>query len=104
MNKDLLTYLNPAVNIVTDIILAVVPLFLLRNLQIPRRQRFILLGVFAVGFFACITSIIRLNALYQIANAADDAETQSSTSIVLVSPTPSIRRCDEFSCPSKTRG
>jgi hypothetical protein len=73
MNRDVLSYLNSSLNIVTDLILVIVPLILLRNLQLPRQQKYIVLGVFAVGFFACITSVIRLYALYQISRS-DPAE------------------------------
>jgi hypothetical protein len=78
MNRDGLTYSNASLNIVNDLVILILPLVLLKDLQLPRRQKYILLGVFGVGSFACITSMIRLHALYQISKS--DPAVQSSMS------------------------
>ena len=66
LNKTGLTFANAAVNIVTDLVLIVVPAPLLWRLQIPRKQKIILMCLFGVGTFATVTSVIRLQALYVI--------------------------------------
>ncbi|KAL9625282.1 MAG: hypothetical protein Q9160_000684 [Pyrenula sp. 1 TL-2023] len=43
----------------------------LKTLHLPRRQRIGLIAIFAVGFFVCITSILRLHALYTISISED---------------------------------
>jgi len=42
-------YSNAAFNIITDIIVLVIPISVLRSLQLPRRQKYGLLLVFALG-------------------------------------------------------
>lgn len=66
MNRNAITFANAGINIVTDLILLALPIPLLHKLQIPRKQKFILVGVFACGALACAMSIIRLHSLYQI--------------------------------------
>ena len=58
-------------NITTDIITAVLPLPMLRALQLPGRQKIVLMIVFALGGFTCIISILRLPSLYAISKATD---------------------------------
>jgi hypothetical protein len=76
MNRDALTYSNTSMNIVVDIVLVALPLVLLKNLQLPRRQKQILLAVFGFGAFATVVSIVRLKALYEISKS--DPATQPS--------------------------
>lgn len=66
MSKGGVTFSNAAINIATDLILIVVPAPLLWGLQIPKRQRIILMCLFGVGLFATVVSIVRLHALYII--------------------------------------
>lgn len=77
LDRNAITYANAGINIATDLILLAIPIPLLKNLQLPRRQKFILMGVFACGAFASAMSIIRLKALYEIGIAPQ--EQQSST-------------------------
>lgn len=77
MDNTSLTFSNAAINIATDIILIAVPMPLLWRLQIPRRQKYVLMGLFCLGIFATVTSIIRLHALYLMGIA--DASEKSST-------------------------
>lgn len=77
LDRNAITFVNAGMNIVTDLTLLAIPILLLRRLQITRRQKYILMGVFACGGLACAMSIIRLKSLYQIGHAP--LERQSST-------------------------
>lgn len=77
MDKTGLTFSNAAINIATDIVLIAVPMPLLWRLQIPRRQKYVLMGLFCLGIFATVTSIIRLHALYLMGIA--ESKEQSGT-------------------------
>ncbi|KAK3373147.1 hypothetical protein B0T24DRAFT_527497 [Lasiosphaeria ovina] len=69
MDKGAVTFSNAALNIVSDLVLIAVPVPLLWRLQLPRRQKIVLVCLFGGGAFACVTSIVRLHALYTIAVA-----------------------------------
>ncbi|OAP56481.1 hypothetical protein AYL99_09660 [Fonsecaea erecta] len=58
-------------NIITDLAVWVLPMPVLKSLRLPRRQKFSLIAVFALGGFGCITAILRLHALY-IASISTD--------------------------------
>jgi len=44
---------------------------MLKTLHIPRKQKYSLLAVFAVGGFVCIVAILRLHAVYVISSSSD---------------------------------
>ncbi|RHZ62158.1 putative integral membrane protein [Aspergillus thermomutatus] len=71
LDKKALWFSNSAIHIFTDILILIFPMPVLKNLQLPRRQRFALMGVFALGAFVLITSILRLNSLLVISNSSD---------------------------------
>ncbi|KAL4728016.1 hypothetical protein ACLX1H_004723 [Fusarium chlamydosporum] len=52
LDNRALRYAFAGINIINDIILLVAPMPFLRNLQIARRVRFVLMGVFAAGTFS----------------------------------------------------
>ncbi|EWZ79704.1 hypothetical protein FOWG_16217 [Fusarium oxysporum f. sp. lycopersici MN25] len=56
-------YITAAGNIATDIMIIVLPFPVVIKLNLARRQRFVLLGVFCVGFLTCAISIIRMGYL-----------------------------------------
>ncbi|KAI1131367.1 hypothetical protein F5Y10DRAFT_287143 [Nemania abortiva] len=58
-------YINAGGNIVTDIIVFVLPLPVLAHLKLPRVQRLSLVGIFSFGFFTCAISVIRIKFLGQ---------------------------------------
>ncbi|KAJ2905737.1 hypothetical protein MKZ38_004604 [Zalerion maritima] len=58
-----------ALNIATDIAIFALPLPSIRSLRLPRKQKIGLTVVFALGFFVCIVSVLRLIGLYQISFA-----------------------------------
>ncbi|GME42048.1 hypothetical protein GTA08_BOTSDO06142 [Neofusicoccum parvum] len=48
------------ISVVQDFMACGLPLLLFRKLQIPRRQKIVLGGVFGVGLFLCVTGILRI--------------------------------------------
>jgi len=51
---------NNSTHLITDFMIFCLPLPMLRQLNVPRRQRIFLFLIFSVGFFVCFVSIIRL--------------------------------------------
>jgi hypothetical protein len=64
-------FANAGVNIMTDIAVATLPLPFLNQLQLPNRQRYALMIVFALGGFTCIISILRLQSLLVFLQTTD---------------------------------
>ncbi|KAF2454920.1 hypothetical protein BDY21DRAFT_373789 [Lineolata rhizophorae] len=71
IHQQALWFVNAAINIATDFAIIVLPIPALKCLMLPRRQKIILMFIFALGGFACITSILRLHALY-VVSVSDD--------------------------------
>ncbi|KAL8679485.1 MAG: hypothetical protein Q9224_002180 [Gallowayella concinna] len=55
-----------SLNIVTDLMVLMLPIPMVWNLQIPRRNKAILTAVFGMGLFVCIVSILRLISLLTV--------------------------------------
>lgn len=70
LNRNAITFANAGINICSDLTLLIIPIPLLKSLQLPRRQKYVLVGVFLCGGLACTMSIIRLWSLYEIGHAA----------------------------------
>jgi hypothetical protein len=51
---------NNTMHLITDFMIFCLPLPMLRQLNVPRRQRIFLFGIFSLGFIVCVVSIIRL--------------------------------------------
>ncbi|KAF2005282.1 hypothetical protein P154DRAFT_425083 [Amniculicola lignicola CBS 123094] len=71
LNQALVWYMNAGVNIVTDFTILLLPMPIIRGLNIPKAQRRALMVIFALGGIACIISIVRLRTLVTIANSED---------------------------------
>ncbi|KAK0609242.1 hypothetical protein B0T14DRAFT_601099 [Immersiella caudata] len=56
-------YINAAGNIITDVAVFCLPLPAIWKLQLPKQQKIILIGVFGLGFFTVIVSVIRIRYL-----------------------------------------
>ncbi|KAM6514584.1 hypothetical protein FSOLCH5_008822 [Fusarium solani] len=56
-------YINAAGNIATDVMVFLLPIPAIRSLRLPRTQKFILAGIFSLGFFTVILSAIRIEYL-----------------------------------------
>ncbi|RDW76096.1 hypothetical protein BP5796_06917 [Coleophoma crateriformis] len=81
MNKLAFWFSNAALNITTDLMIFAIPIPLVRQLQLPKKQKIALMFVFAFGAFVCVTSVIRLKALYQISVSIDTSLDGVSTAI-----------------------
>ncbi|KAL0932641.1 uncharacterized protein CTRU02_211604 [Colletotrichum truncatum] len=57
-------YINAAGNIITDLIVFILPLPVIGKLKLARGQKFVLLGIFCLGFFTCTISFIRIRFLH----------------------------------------
>ncbi|KAK1752765.1 hypothetical protein QBC47DRAFT_389229 [Echria macrotheca] len=64
-------YLTSIMNIVTDFFVFVVPLPAIRALQLPTRQKWLVMSIFCLGFFTCIISIVRLFTLRAATSTTD---------------------------------
>ncbi|KAL1862400.1 hypothetical protein Plec18167_005795 [Paecilomyces lecythidis] len=71
LSKEGLWFSNSGMHILTDIIILILPMPVLKSLQLPRRQKWALMGVFALGSFVTVTSILRLQSLYVISKSKD---------------------------------
>ncbi|KAF9871864.1 hypothetical protein CkaCkLH20_10798 [Colletotrichum karsti] len=58
-------YINAAGNIITDLIVFVLPLPVIGNLKLAPGQKYVLLGIFCLGFFTCTISFVRIRFLHQ---------------------------------------
>ncbi|KAL1859228.1 hypothetical protein Plec18170_002344 [Paecilomyces lecythidis] len=65
INKDDFWYAFAATNTITDFAIFVLPIYPAMKLQLNKREKIGLLAVFAMGAFACATSIIRTVAVSQ---------------------------------------
>ncbi|KAH7317197.1 hypothetical protein BKA65DRAFT_439165, partial [Rhexocercosporidium sp. MPI-PUGE-AT-0058] len=64
-------YMNAAVNIFTDLMILILPLPALSKLKLGRTQKYVLTGLFSLGFFTCAISIIRIQTLKSAATSRD---------------------------------
>ncbi|CZT22918.1 uncharacterized protein RCC_08625 [Ramularia collo-cygni] len=64
-------FANAAINIVTDIVIVVLPIPVMSDLELPTRTKRALMTVFLLGGFTCIVSILRLQSLFVISRAQD---------------------------------
>jgi hypothetical protein len=67
----LIRFTNAALNIVTDIAVAVLPLPVIKTLNLPRAQKLALTFVFCLGGVTCIISLMRLQSLYAVSVSED---------------------------------
>ncbi|RYO97410.1 hypothetical protein DL766_003977 [Monosporascus sp. MC13-8B] len=54
------SYFVSAANIFTDIGTTLVPIFLLRHLQMPKKMKFLTMGILSLGVFASVATTIRI--------------------------------------------
>ncbi|KAK8012084.1 short chain dehydrogenase/reductase [Apiospora arundinis] len=65
-------YSNAAGNIVTDVLILLLPLPMIRALNLPRAQKLGLIGIFCLGFLTCAISLVRVRYLPQGADVTWD--------------------------------
>ncbi|KAK4903130.1 hypothetical protein LTR27_000058 [Elasticomyces elasticus] len=71
LDRGTVWFVNAGFNIVSDIAVAVLPLPMLRQLNIQRKPKIALMIVFALGGFTCIVSILRLASIYALTHSVD---------------------------------
>ncbi|KAJ5908903.1 hypothetical protein N7495_001585 [Penicillium taxi] len=71
LSKTALWFSNASMHITTDIAILIIPIPALMTIEIPRKQKLILMMMFALGGFVCITSIVRLTSLKKISESID---------------------------------
>ncbi|KAH8689164.1 putative plasma membrane protein Pth11-like protein [Talaromyces proteolyticus] len=81
INMTTFWYLNAGFNILSDLVLIFLPIPVIVKLQLPTQQKILLCGIFAVGIFVCITSILRLSSL-NIATSHHDITWNSISSSI----------------------
>lgn len=64
---------NAAINIVTDFMIVILPMPVVNRLQLKKKQKWLLMGVFAFGAIVCVISIVRLHSLLIITTSKDQS-------------------------------
>jgi hypothetical protein len=59
------------INTVTEFIVVFLPMRTIFQLELPRKQRAIVIGLFATGFLACAAGVIRIFFTWLTTTAAD---------------------------------
>ncbi|KAK6499471.1 hypothetical protein TWF506_004101 [Arthrobotrys conoides] len=77
--REALWFANAGLNIFTDFSIAILPLPVIIKLNMPRRQKIPLMMIFALGFFICIVSILRLRFLIILSKSMDPTWDQPAT-------------------------
>ncbi|MCJ1305691.1 hypothetical protein MMC08_008507 [Hypocenomyce scalaris] len=71
INLTAFWYANAVASILGDFLILALPMPLIRSLHLPRRQKYGLIIVFALGGFVCVTSILRMTTLDPASKSAD---------------------------------
>lgn len=70
-NKELYFYVIAVINILVDIWILVIPYNTLKGIKRPKRDKIVLLVIFGIGAFSCISSMIRLYTIKVFATSDD---------------------------------
>lgn len=71
VNRTVLWYFNSIMHILIDAALVILPLPVLGRLEIPRKQKRLLVGVFSLGFVAVVDAILRMRSLAEMIGSED---------------------------------
>lgn len=71
IDVNALFFANAGLDIFQDAFIYILPMRMLYQLQVPRRQKIALMLVFAVGGFVVVTGMVRLNSLKVAQNTPD---------------------------------
>jgi len=72
VNKTVVWFIYATVNILLDLAILILPMPALWSLKMPTKQRLLVISIFALGGFACLTSILRLESLYIVTKSEDN--------------------------------
>ncbi|OAG05522.1 uncharacterized protein CC84DRAFT_1067354, partial [Paraphaeosphaeria sporulosa] len=71
INKTAMYYANAAISVVTDVALVILPIFIIRKLQLRRREKYTLAFILGLGGFASIASLLRIHTLQKLETTTD---------------------------------
>ncbi|KAI7776709.1 hypothetical protein LA080_004643 [Diaporthe eres] len=71
LNQLAIWYVMASINLVSDFVIFSMPLPVIKNLQLPKKQKIMLMGVFCLGFLTCIISIYRMKTLKVAGESTD---------------------------------
>ncbi|KAF2739810.1 hypothetical protein EJ04DRAFT_294907 [Polyplosphaeria fusca] len=71
INQFAMWFTNAGINIATDFAIIILPMPVIRSLNLARRQKQALIAIFAIGGLVCVVSILRLQSLVAISNSKD---------------------------------
>jgi hypothetical protein len=80
-NTRVLWPFNASMNILTDLLLIILPIPALRKLKLPRKTKRALIIVFAAGGGGCIISMMRLHSIIAIASSKDKQYMNAQTGV-----------------------
>ncbi|KAI1139094.1 hypothetical protein F5Y05DRAFT_380818 [Hypoxylon sp. FL0543] len=112
LDSNLTGWMNAIGNIVTDIIVLVLPIPVVWRLNLKRGRKWAVIGIFTLGFFTCIVSICRMvffarlsdDFSYDLVSVAAWGEAESASGLIcssLIALGPLIRRFSRRFRPSK---
>lgn len=81
LNMDQIWVIGGSLNAVTDIVALSLPLPLLWNLHVTKEKRLQLIGVFLLGGFVCIVSVVRCVELAKVSASVDSSYAYATTII-----------------------
>ncbi|KAK4170017.1 hypothetical protein QBC43DRAFT_307005 [Cladorrhinum sp. PSN259] len=80
-HSDAVWWANTGLTIATDVLIFVLPIPIIGPLKLPRRQKIVVVGIFALGFFICTVSLTRLVILIRSKNNPDPDTTYNNNSL-----------------------
>ncbi|KAF4985928.1 hypothetical protein FDECE_16224 [Fusarium decemcellulare] len=83
IDRSILHYVLASVNIINDILVLIAPWPFLNKLQLGRKAKMALIGVFGCGIFVCIVAMVRLHSLYVNNSAPIDQQPVKGVDIAL---------------------
>ncbi|KAI9045551.1 uncharacterized protein KD926_007967 [Aspergillus affinis] len=79
--KSVVWSLNASIQIVSDLIIVVLPMPVLTQLRLPKRQKTALIVVFALGLFVCATSVVRLGTVIELIKSDDPTKANAQAAL-----------------------
>ncbi|EFR04129.1 integral membrane protein [Nannizzia gypsea CBS 118893] len=81
INVGAFWFANAAFIIATDVFIILLPIPVILRLQLPDRSKVALCGVFAVGLFVCVTSVLRITTIDIATSRSDTPWTNINSSV-----------------------
>ncbi|KAJ5105462.1 hypothetical protein NUU61_002809 [Penicillium alfredii] len=66
-----LSYVNAGFNVLTDVVFAILPIFMLRHLQVNKRVKASLICILGLGLFACVAGCVKISILTDYGKTGD---------------------------------